>query len=315
LNNAYTTFTGKVGQDDESVCGDGMTFRVYGDGVLLTETISGTTAITRLNGQNAQAFSYNITGKNTLRLETNEIGNTYCDHGDWIDPLLTSGTGGCGTPPIAPTNVASSNYNPSSGATITLTATCPIGSDVWNVGSGSPLTQNPTVTTNYQARCTSSACPDSPVVGINVTVGGLCSAVTNNLTMGTWTVTNHPLIARFFNNQYWLTQRIGTNPEKFLVRGSEMLTRSDVSLSNSSYSGLINCFAYTYSAYGGLQPPSSSVFTTPSGFVLSYEPDGTPIYTSSGACANQTPTGLIASPASITAGSSSTLSATCATGT
>jgi NPCBM/NEW2 domain/Secretion system C-terminal sorting domain len=316
LNGSYTTFTGKVGQDDESVCGDGMIFRVYGDGVLLTETISSTTGITKLNGQSAQAFSYNVSGKNTLRLETNEIGNTYCDHGDWIDPTLSTGSGGCGTPPIAPTNVASSNYNPASGAPITLTATCAIGSVAWNVGTGSPLTQNPTVTTNYQARCVSPGCADSPVVGINVTVGtGPCSAVSNSLAMGTWTVTNHPLVARFFNNQYWLTQRIGTNPEKFLVRGANMLTRPDVTLANGTYSSLGSCFAWNNAAYGGLAVPSSTTFATPAGFTLAYEPDGTPFYTA-GACANPPliPSNPIANPANITAGASSTLSATCSVG-
>ena len=83
----------------------------------------------------------------------------------------------------------------------------------------------------------------------------------------------------------WLTQRIGTNPESFLVRGSSMLTRNDIS--NTSYSSQVGCFAWTYSDYGGLGTPNSTQFPTPDGFTLAYEcgeapcnaTNGTPFYT------------------------------------
>jgi Secretion system C-terminal sorting domain len=100
--------------------------------------------------------------------------------------------------------------------------------------------------------------------------------------MGTWNVTGHQLVAKYYNGQYWLVQRIATGPEKFLVRGSEMLTRSDVTLANSSYSSLVGCFGWTYSGYGGLQPPTSAQFATPAGWQYGTEPDGTPFYTSTG---------------------------------
>jgi hypothetical protein len=100
--------------------------------------------------------------------------------------------------------------------------------------------------------------------------------------MGTWNVTGHQLVAKYYHNQWWLVQRIASNPEKFLVRGSEMLTRGDVTLTNGSYSSLVGCFAWTYSAYGGLGTPNSTQFPTPSGWQYGTEPDGTPFYTSTG---------------------------------
>ncbi|MCP9768288.1 T9SS C-terminal target domain-containing protein [Lacihabitans sp. LS3-19] len=311
LGGQYNTFNFKIGQDDESNCGDGVQFSIKADGVIIYGPV------TKTYWQPATVQSVSVSGKNTLELIVNMGSNDYCDHADWAEVYLQSGSSGCGTPPIAPTAVSASPSSISSGGSSTLAASCAYGAVTWSNGStGNSISISPSVTTNYTVKCVSAGCPDSPVVGVTVNVSNSpCSAVTNNLTMGTWTVTGHPLVARYFHNQYWLTQRIGTNPEKFLVRGSNMLTRGDVTLNNVSYSGLTTCFAWQNSNYGGLAVPNSTEFPTPSGFTLGYEPDGTPFYTANGSCGLSAPTNVSASPASIISGQSSTLSATCATGT
>ncbi len=305
----YQTLVGKFGIDMEANCGDGAVFSIKADGA----TIYG--PITKTHGQAATVFSVSVDNKSTIELIATAGANPYCDHTDWADLFLQSVA--CSTPPSAPTNVTASPSTISSGSS-SLSAACSIGSPVWSTGqTGSPVSVSPTVTSNYTVYCQSNGCPNSSSVGVTVTVTGSnpCNTISNNLTMGTWTVTGHPLVARFFHNQYWLTQRIGTNPEKFLVRGSNMLTRGDVNLANSSFSGLTNCFAWQNSNFGGLAVPNTTQFPTPAGFTLAYEPDGTPFYTASSGCTAPTPSNVVASPANITSGQSATLSASCPAGT
>ncbi len=314
LNNSYSIFSCKFGMDMESNCCDGASFVIKADG----QTIFG--LVTKTWGEAATVVSnLSVAGKSSLELITDQITNPYADHTDWADVYLQSGGGGCGTPPIAPTNVQTSPNSISSGQSSTLSATCAFGVANWSTGAtGSSTTVSPGSTTNYSVKCVSSGCPDSSPVNVTVNVtGGTCGAISNNLVMGTWNVSGHQLVARFFHNQWWLTQRINSNPETFLVRGSEMLTRGDVSLTSGSYSGLVSCFGWTYSSYGGLAVPNSTVFPTPNGFTLNYESDGTPYYVSDGGCNNppQIPTNLTANPANISSGGSSTLSASCAVGT
>jgi hypothetical protein len=188
----------------------------------------------------------------------------------------------CSNPPVAPINLSANPGNINSGGSSTLSVTCPIGTPKWSTGSTSTsISVSPPATTTYNVYCEAAGCNDSPSETITVQVGP-CSDISHNLVMGTWTVTGHQLVAKNYNGQWWLVQRINSNPEQFLVRGSEMLTRSDVNLTNSNYANRVGCFAWQYSAYGGLATPSTSVFQTPSNWQLGYEPDGTPYYTSTG---------------------------------
>jgi hypothetical protein len=80
--------------------------------------------------------------------------------------------------PVDPTSVATNNTNICVGGTVSLTATCSVGTVTWynvatggtSIGTGSPLTQNPTVNnTTYYATCKAGNCetnrvPTSPVV-------------------------------------------------------------------------------------------------------------------------------------------------------
>jgi NPCBM/NEW2 domain len=252
-------------------------FIIKADGAtLFTSNLLGT-------ADGRQAFSVNVAGKNNLELIVNDGGdNTWGDHADWLDAILYCGTPPtCTTAPPVPTNVNSSPQAINSGGSSNLTATCATGVVVWNTGqTANSITVSPTTTTSYNAKCVSGSCPASNTVSVGVTVNsGACSGISNNLVMGTWNVNGQQLVARFFHGQYWLTQRAGTNPDMFVVRGSGMLQRSDVSLTNGSYYNMVGCFAWTYSDFGSLQNPPSNTFPTPSGYSLSYSEGGTMIYT------------------------------------
>lgn len=277
----YSTFTGLVGRDDESDNGwDGgkVVFSVKTDGsTVWTSNVHGNTS-------GAQSFSINVAGKSTLELIVDKYNDEhYGDHANWMDVYL-SGGGGSSCSNAAPTGVSASpsSHGPGGGNT-TLTASCSSGATVqWSTSqTGNSVPVFTGSTTTYTAKCVSGSCTESSPVSVTVTVGG-CSGLTNDLVMGYWTVTGHALVAKQFHGSWWLVQKINNSPEQFLVRGSEMLTRGDVSLTNGTYSTKVSCFAYTYSNYGGLQPPSSVTFPTPSGYSLGYEPDGTPYYTASG---------------------------------
>jgi Secretion system C-terminal sorting domain len=96
--------------------------------------------------------------------------------------------------------------------------------------------------------------------------------------MGTWNVTGNQLVARNFNGSFWLTQRATAYPEQFAVRGSEMLQRGDVVLTNPTYGSLVGCFAYQYSQFQGLGTPNSNTFPLPIGFSPVSAYDQTPNY-------------------------------------
>ena len=288
LGGQYGTFSGSVGRDDEADnCGCGsqkVQFVIKADGlVLFTSSLLGTT-------DGKQTFSVDVAGKNQLELLVNDAGdNFYGDHADWLDAVLYCGSApSCTTAPAPPTNVGASPASISSGGSSVLSASCATGTPTWSTGgAGNSITVTPTTTTNYSVWCLNGACPASNTVNIGVIVSsGACSAIVNNLVMGTWNVTGQQLVARYFNNQYWLTQRVGTNPDMFVVRGSGMLQRGDVSLNNGAYYNMVGCFTWTYSNWDNLGNPSSAVFTTPSNYSLSYSGDGTMIYTANGGGGN-----------------------------
>jgi Ig-like domain CHU_C associated/Right handed beta helix region len=106
--------------------------------------------------------------------------------------------------PVDPTSVMVNNTNICVGGSVSLTATCSVGTVTWYdvatggtaIGSGSPLTQNPTVNnTTYYASCKAGACESSriatsPVVittianptGVAASVSELCSGSSVSLT-------------------------------------------------------------------------------------------------------------------------------------
>lgn len=277
----YTTFYGKAGRSDDADNGSDLgkvQFSIKTDGsTVWTSGVHGNTT-------GAESFSVNVNGKSTLELLVNQYSDgIYFDHANWIDVYLSGGGTPCSNASPAGVSASPASHGPGGGNT-TLTASCSSGATVqWSTGhTGNSVTVFTGSTTTYTAKCVSGSCTESSPVAVTVTVGTGCSALSNDLTLGYWTVTGHPLVAKYFHGNWWLVQKINNSPEQFLVRGSEMLTRGDVTMPGGSYSHLVNCFAYTYSDYGGLQTPSSVTFPTPPGYNIGYEPDGTPYYTFSG---------------------------------
>lgn len=154
---------------------------------------------------------------------------------------------------------------------------------------------------------------DAVKAGINNT-SETCSTLSDGLVMGTWTVTGHQLIARYFHNSWWLVQKINNSPEQFIVRGSEMLNRPDVTLNSSSYSNFVNCFSWQYSDYGGLMPPSDLYFPAPPNYVKMSE-NGDEFYQLSNTSPCSSPSPILASISNPLQGQSVTLSTSCTTGT
>jgi NPCBM/NEW2 domain/Secretion system C-terminal sorting domain len=305
LNGQYSTFSGKVGRDDEEDPSTGlnnvgqMQFKIRLNGAATPYW----TSIVHNSITNAECFNIPVAGVQTLELITDKFtDNDYFDHGDWVDLVLNSPLNpvSCSTcKNNNPTNVAANPVSlPSTGGSSTLSATCPANTTAtWSTGAqGGSISVSQTTSLTYWVTCNGNNCIESNQVNVSVNVAPAsgCSGVDNNLVAGTWTTSNgtqFALVVRDFHNNKWLTQRIGTNPDKFLVRGHNMLSRPDVSGVNSTVLNKASCFIYSYSDYGGIVPPTSSVFATPTDYALTYEcttppcnaSNGTPIYTFGGA--------------------------------
>jgi hypothetical protein len=81
--------------------------------------------------------------------------------------------------PVDPTSVATNNTSICVGGTVSLTATCSVGTVTWynvatagtSIGTGSPLSQSPTVNnTTYYASCKAGACESSRIATSPVTI-------------------------------------------------------------------------------------------------------------------------------------------------
>jgi NPCBM/NEW2 domain/Secretion system C-terminal sorting domain len=280
LGGGYVSFSGKVGRDDSQ---DGCNCAAMDMGFQIINLDNNQVLFNSVwHGINtpAEAFNVPVTGVQNIELRTllGTDGWNWGDLGNWVELNLN-----CSTPPTcnvqAPNNPTASANNVPPSTSVTLSTTCPSGTPVWSTGgTGNTVVVNPASTTAYTVLCNNGTNCNSTSVGITITVvtAGACSAVVDNLVMGSWN--GNQLVARNFGSQFWLTQRVTASPEQFAVRASQMLQRGDVALSNPTYSSLIGCFAYQYSAYGGLQTPSNSQFPTPSGFTQIFFADGTPNY-------------------------------------
>jgi len=99
-----STFTAKVGIDDEVAPFGTVLFQVWGDGIKLYD--SG--AVSGL--MNPVNVNVSITGKNVLELVVADAGNGFSNaHADWADAQISCGTGG-NTPPIPRITAPSSSF-------------------------------------------------------------------------------------------------------------------------------------------------------------------------------------------------------------
>jgi len=81
LEGRYKKFHSIIGLDDEAACGDGAVWIVRGDQkVLFTSE--------HLTSGMKDSANVDISGVQTLELETNQLNDNHCDHTDWINPWL-----------------------------------------------------------------------------------------------------------------------------------------------------------------------------------------------------------------------------------
>lgn len=81
LPSNFKMLHGVIGLDDESVCGDGASFIVVGDGRELFRS-------KRMYSTEYMNLDLNIDGVRTLQLQIDMGGNKDCDHGDWANIWL-----------------------------------------------------------------------------------------------------------------------------------------------------------------------------------------------------------------------------------
>jgi glucose/arabinose dehydrogenase len=130
LGGTCSTFTAKVGVDDEVVSGGSVVFQVAADGTVLytSPTLTGTSA--------TQNVSVSVTGKTELRLLVTDGGNGIgADHGDWADAQLQ-----CSADTVPPTVLGTV---PLSGAT-NVSVTDPV-----RVTFSEPMNASTTTTTTF----------------------------------------------------------------------------------------------------------------------------------------------------------------------
>ncbi len=278
----YTYFNGLVGRDDGADncnCGtQKLRFYVKLNGNQAWNSGEHTPSTA------AECFSINLNGATSLQLIADiEDGSAYGDWANWINPQLSNTPAACANLGVVnPPSITASPATINAGQSSTLTANCAAGTVAWATGQNTAsISVSPTATTQYQARCVVGSNYSSYTLA-TVTVNGGGSCVSNNQVMGVWTVTGDQLITRYFHGAYWLVQKVNVNGsqyDEFVVRGSEMLQRGDVSPQSA---GLISCYAWQYSAVGGLVGPSANTnpaFNPPTGYTLKTAADGTPYYT------------------------------------
>jgi len=81
LQGKYSWLTVSMGLSDDVACGDGVQFRILGDGTRLWESR------TILNNELEQ-IRLSVVGVQELAFETSAGPNNQCDHANWIDPRL-----------------------------------------------------------------------------------------------------------------------------------------------------------------------------------------------------------------------------------
>ncbi len=296
---------------------------------------------TWLAGSNGNMSPVNANG--TVNYTFNEIlnasfsGNTFTSgarniYGEWqtqynnnpgngkpVNVVLDDSELSCSscTPPSAPTLSASpSTINV--GDSTTLSASGCAGTITWSDGLGTGTTKrvSPSATKTYTASCTVNSCVSSPSnVTVTVNTGGgsnPCSLV-DKQTIGTWNGLN--VQGRQFTvngNPTWLivTAINGSPTDKHFPRGANFADDGGVSWSSGSYSS--SCFGGGVTDWWGLVKPSG--ITTPTGYVAGTENDGAEYFELASCTPPSAPT-LSASPSTINAGDSTTLSASGCSGT
>lgn len=81
LRGDFARFTGMVGVDEESLCGDGIAYKIFGDGRELYRKGP-------LTAGKIDTFDVSVRGVKNLSIETDALSNKDCDHVDIVLPTL-----------------------------------------------------------------------------------------------------------------------------------------------------------------------------------------------------------------------------------
>ncbi len=114
---ACSTFTVKVGLDDEVGANGSLSFQIWGDTTKLADSGIMTGA------SPTQTLTVDLTGRSQLRLVVDPNGVTYYDHADWADAQLTCGSGPPPPPDTTPPTIT--GLAPADGATGVATTVSP----------------------------------------------------------------------------------------------------------------------------------------------------------------------------------------------
>jgi Beta-galactosidase len=256
-----------------------------------------------------------------------------------------TGSGSCtgtGCNVSAPTNVSSSPTGVTAGTSVTLSANCATGSVVWTNGSNnvvsSPVT--PSATTTYYAKCYVSNTCESTTVGETVTVSGstgscdngngkpiASSSLRGNVEFAScsrvdgWALdlsdaATPPVLDIYIGGFYVgnVTANLGDRPDLVNAFGNAQFryrqfvynipTATNAWFKNGTNKSVVVKYAGTSTILNTSNPNGYSINCAGSG---SGSCTATP-------CSVTSPTNVVANPSTISIGSSSTLSATCATG-
>lgn len=145
------------------------------------------------------------------------------------------------------------------------------------------IPQSPAVNDKYKFKVT---CPGMTISGFSAEVtlitsgSSICDSIVDRTALGVWTPQNGVLKARKFGATLWVTQDVTTSggPDAFIVRGKNMLTRSDVSTQFAACSGSFSGSNTGSGGIIGLVEPNEFLVNMPEGYVRKAFPDGTPYY-------------------------------------
>ncbi len=153
MNGTCTSFSTKVGVDDEAGSNGSITFRILADGTTLFDSgvMTGTSA--------TQTATVNVTGRTTLQLVIDPGADMNYDHGDWADAQLTCGGGG---PPPDTTPPTVTGRTPAAGATNVATSVRPTVTFSEPIDPTTVTTTNMTLTPNGGAAVAATVAYDGP---------------------------------------------------------------------------------------------------------------------------------------------------------
>ena len=176
LNGGCTSFTTKVGVDDEVGANGSVAFQIFADGTKLADlgVMTGASA--------TQTLTVDVTGRTSLQLVITNGGDTVnYDHGDWADAQLTCGGGAPPPPPPPPPDTTPptvTGRSPASGATGVVTSVRPTVTFSEAMASATISSTTFTLTPSGGSAVSASVSYDGPTLTATLTPSAALTAAT-----------------------------------------------------------------------------------------------------------------------------------------